>query len=1478
MRYMKKLNKKVLSFVLSFVMILTSIGFISSVVEANPNATAVQVVAGTNHTMVRLSNGEVWAWGSNERGQLGVNNSFAMTNSVPVRVPLSGNATYIAAGHLSSYAIVGGQLFAWGDNTHGQLGTAPGNTSDNRRHAPTVVGGITNASQVSAGEAHVLVRSGSDVIAFGRNHLGQTATNNSANSITSPTWTSGGASDIARLVGTGANHSLVISTNNNRLWSAGNNSAFQVARPSSVASVDHYRSWGNEIMSNTSVTMASGGNNFTLTLVGGDVFAYGGHGANTQGIVGRTASPATGANRRANSGVAINTNIEGVHRNIVYVTAGHNHALAIDTSGNVFAWGNGGQGRLGNGSTASTESGNGFSPVQAHASNLPGARTTSGSAGSAAAGGSHSLVIGNDGSLWAWGSNSHGQLGDGSDSNRNRPVQILRNNGTWVSSHDQFFSFSGGTIHDYTGPANNVVIPSQINGQNVTHIAANAFDSLGLTGTLTLPNTLTHIGQSAFRNNSLTTVTIPSSVASIGNYAFANNHSLTTARFHHNDTSLLRTQSNGGILGNGDIFLNAPSNLRLYRLVGSNPAFNVPLYHGRQWHIFTANDSGATTNNFSFSLSGGVYTITGFIGTVPANGAIMFPNVGPTGAPVRTIGGTVFHGVTGTARNNITSIMFKTPSSVTTIAANAFFSIPNLRSATIPGSVTSIGAMAFANNPSLTEVHFEHLNGTDLRIERIFTCSSIFSGVPANALSLTRPANSDGATYVPFISPIGMTRNWSVSDGNAAWWTITPATGTGPVTISGFIGPNNLSSITIPSTIGGRSVVSIGTNVLNTSNAPNLQEVVIPASVINFANTAISGANLVTVRLLHSNGAAIQAIPANAFGAPETRNSNFRILFPSASTGFTEPTWRGFPTQSDIGGFWEYSEWTGQGLIITGFTGSSPGVQVPASIGGRPVRYIGPNVFTNNTELRELVLPASVVFISDNAVVNAPNLEILYLRHTDAELFTYFPQSAFVGVHPNFRIYFPMESEGFTTPTWNGFPAFMQRWTYIIEDGGITLTGFSGNETTVVIPSSIQGLPVRVLGRETFVNNPYVTSIVVPATVTTFQQYAVFNCRNLASIVLEHMDASTITNFAAYAFVGVSPNFRILFPYGATGFTTPAWRGYFAEVKTGELILVYNNFEYTIRRVTLPGTGDISRDEIVITRYTGTATTVTIPHTITGIPVAGLGDATFFQNTTVTQVNLPSSLRTIGNNTFAGATGITTINIPASVTSIGASAFMNASNLVTAAFNQPNGEHVTLGENAFTNTASNFRITFLASATGFTTPTWRGFPAFPVGQGPPANNQTGTGNTRSFPVRTSDNFPGVTGPPILFRDGVGYVSLRAFAILIESNPDTEIQFNVPIAGWASVTGRHTDGREIILSVTSNDPRVAVETNGVRHSETDLAAWAGPLTGRARGQLRTINEGGNIFLPFRAVATVFGYDVSMIDNNTVQFTALEVGEG
>jgi alpha-tubulin suppressor-like RCC1 family protein len=83
--------------------------------------------AKNGQTIAILQGGGVWAWGNNDRGQLGIGSRIDSDVPVPVRVPNDVTFVKVSSGGYASYAIDStGRLWAWGDNTSGQLGTGSG--------------------------------------------------------------------------------------------------------------------------------------------------------------------------------------------------------------------------------------------------------------------------------------------------------------------------------------------------------------------------------------------------------------------------------------------------------------------------------------------------------------------------------------------------------------------------------------------------------------------------------------------------------------------------------------------------------------------------------------------------------------------------------------------------------------------------------------------------------------------------------------------------------------------------------------------------------------------------------------------------------------------------------------------------------------------------------------------------------------------------------------------------------------------------------------------------------------------------------------------------------------------------------------------------------------------------------------------------------------------------------------------------------
>lgn len=158
--------------------------------------------------------------------------------------------------------------------------------------------------------------------------------------------------------------------------------------------------------------------------------------------------------------------------NVTGIAAGNSHSLAVLSDGTVRAWGYNGNGELG----LNTISGGSSVPVQ----------VTGLTQVAAVSGGTfHSLAVKVDGTVWAWGDNAYGQLGDNTTISRLAPVQVVALAGvTTVAAGSQYSLArkSDGTVHAWglgttgqlgTGAATNRSTATQVSGlAGATAIAA----------------------------------------------------------------------------------------------------------------------------------------------------------------------------------------------------------------------------------------------------------------------------------------------------------------------------------------------------------------------------------------------------------------------------------------------------------------------------------------------------------------------------------------------------------------------------------------------------------------------------------------------------------------------------------------------------------------------------------------------------------------------------------------------------------------------------------------------------------------------------------------------------------------------------------------------------------------------------------------------------------------------------------------------
>jgi hypothetical protein len=205
----------------------------------------IQIAAGAAHTLATTSTGQLYAFGDNNSGQLGsaTNSGSSVANPTPALVSLpgaSGPVTQIAAGGYHSLAVTStGQLYAFGDNYAGELASTTNNGTLTANPTPTVVslpGASGPVTQIAAGASHSLaVTSTGQLYAFGDNsdgELGGAANSGNTNPNPTPALVSlPGASGPVTQIAAGNGYSLAV-TSGGQLYAFGLNQFGQLGSAS----------------------------------------------------------------------------------------------------------------------------------------------------------------------------------------------------------------------------------------------------------------------------------------------------------------------------------------------------------------------------------------------------------------------------------------------------------------------------------------------------------------------------------------------------------------------------------------------------------------------------------------------------------------------------------------------------------------------------------------------------------------------------------------------------------------------------------------------------------------------------------------------------------------------------------------------------------------------------------------------------------------------------------------------------------------------------------------------------------------------------------------------------------------------------------------------------------------------------------------------------------------------------------------------
>ena len=288
------------------------------------------VDTGRSHTLAINSRGELYAWGSNKNGQLGIGTTTD-NELAPQRVGNDNDWKAVSGGDDYSLALKSdGMLYAWGKNSRGQLGIG----STDKETTPQQVGNADDWKTIAAGKNHSLaIKSDGTLYAWGANHVGQlgngengTNFNDKSKDKTAPIQI--GTDRDWQTISAGNTYSRAVKTDNT-LHTWGNNVFGQLGMGDRTN-----RNSPTKVGSDTDWESINGGDLYSLALKSNNtLYAWGVNGNRQLGLGDRT-------KRDSPTKVGSDTDWK--------VVAGkRSHSLALKDDNTLYAWGLNTNGQLG---------------------------------------------------------------------------------------------------------------------------------------------------------------------------------------------------------------------------------------------------------------------------------------------------------------------------------------------------------------------------------------------------------------------------------------------------------------------------------------------------------------------------------------------------------------------------------------------------------------------------------------------------------------------------------------------------------------------------------------------------------------------------------------------------------------------------------------------------------------------------------------------------------------------------------------------------------------------------------------------------------------------------------------------------------------------------------------------------------------------------------------------------------------------------